>query len=108
MIEEHATEVNNVNVSTAFRKLLQAPRAGMPRGAVEHSLEALEQRALQTLEDFEPGVISVAVASASLKRVVVAARARDLAYGTRHRAPFKNKTCVFGPNLYVTTRLLAR
>ena len=27
VIEEHATEVNNVNVSTAFRKLLQAPRA---------------------------------------------------------------------------------
>ena len=33
VIEEHAAEVNHVNVSTAFWKLLQAPRAGMPRGA---------------------------------------------------------------------------
>ena len=26
MIEEHAAEFNHVNVATAFRKLLQAPR----------------------------------------------------------------------------------
>ena len=57
LIEEHAAEFNHVNVATAFRKLLQAPRAGMPRGVVEHSLEALEQQALQTMEDFGPQAI---------------------------------------------------
>ena len=54
LIEERVAEFNHINISTAFRKLLQASRAGMPRGVVEHSLEALEQRALQTMEDFEP------------------------------------------------------
>jgi hypothetical protein len=58
LIEEHAAAFNHVNVATAFRKLLQAPRAGMPRGVVEHSLEALEQRALQTMEDFGPQAIA--------------------------------------------------
>ena len=54
LMEQNAAEFDHVNVSTALRKLLQASRAGMPRGVVEHTLEALEQRALQTMEDFEP------------------------------------------------------
>ena len=41
LIEERVAEFNHINISTAFRKLLQASRAGMPRGVVEHSLEAL-------------------------------------------------------------------
>ena len=41
-----------MNVATAFRKLLLASRSGMPRGVVEDALQALEQRALQTMEDF--------------------------------------------------------
>ena len=57
LIQAHSSAFNHVNVATAFRKLLQAPRAGMPRGVVEHSLEALEQRALQTMEDFGPQAI---------------------------------------------------
>ena len=57
LIEEHAAAFNHVNVATAFRKLLQAPRAGMRPGVVEHSLEALEQQALQTMEDFGPQAI---------------------------------------------------
>ena len=58
MIEEHAAAFNQVNVATAFRKLWQAPRAGMRPGVVEHSLKALEQRALQTMEDFGPQAIA--------------------------------------------------
>ena len=52
LITKHAGEFNHVNVATAFRKLLLASRSGMPRGVVEDALEALEQRALQTMEDF--------------------------------------------------------
>ena len=52
LITKHAGEFNHVNVATAFRKLLLASRSGMPRGVVEDALEALEQRALQTVEDF--------------------------------------------------------
>ena len=58
MIEEHASAFNHVNVATAFRKLLQAPRAGMPRGVVERTLEALERQTLQTMEDFGPQEIA--------------------------------------------------
>ena len=39
LIEAHSPAFNHVNIATAFRKLLQAPRAGMPRGVVEHSLK---------------------------------------------------------------------
>ena len=39
LMEQNAAEFDHVNVVTAFRKLLQAPRAGMPRGVVEHSLK---------------------------------------------------------------------
>ena len=52
LITKHAGEFNHVNVATAFRKLLLASRSGMPRGVVEDALQALEQRALQTMEDF--------------------------------------------------------
>ena len=52
LITKHAGEFNHVNVATAFRKLLLASRSGMPRGVVEDALQALEQRALETMEDF--------------------------------------------------------
>ena len=58
MIKEHAAAFNHVNVATAFLKLLHELRAGMPRGVVEHPLEALEQRALQTMDDFAPQQIA--------------------------------------------------
>ena len=53
LITKHAGEFNHVNVATAFRKLLLASREGMPRSVVEDALQALEQRALQTMEDFD-------------------------------------------------------
>ena len=68
LIDQHVAEFNHVNVSTAFRKLLQAPRAGMPRGVVEHSLETLEQRALQTMEDFGPQAIANTLHMTAKKR----------------------------------------
>jgi len=52
LIETRVAEFNHVNVSTAFRTLLQAPRDGGPRGVVERALQALEAAALRTIDAF--------------------------------------------------------
>jgi hypothetical protein len=41
------------NVATAFRKLLQSRRDGVPRGVVERALQALEAAALRRMDAFE-------------------------------------------------------
>ena len=43
---------NHVNVATAYRKLLQAGRGGVPRGAMERALQQLEECALQQMPAF--------------------------------------------------------
>jgi len=54
LIEAHAEEFDAVNVATAFRKLLQSRRDGVPRGVVERALQALEECALMKIENFQP------------------------------------------------------
>jgi hypothetical protein len=41
-------------VATAFRKLLQSRRDGVPPGRVERALQALEESALRNIESFDP------------------------------------------------------
>jgi len=53
LIETHAEEFNAVNVATAFRKLLQSRRDGVPRGVVERALSALEAAALRSMDAFQ-------------------------------------------------------
>ena len=53
LIEAHAEEFNVVNVATAFRKLLQSRRNGVPRGVVEQALKALEAAALRSMDAFQ-------------------------------------------------------
>ena len=53
LIEAHAEEFDAVNVATAFRKLLQSRRDGVPRGFVERALQALEAAALRRMEKFK-------------------------------------------------------
>ena len=43
----------HVNVVTAFRKILQSRREGLPSGVVERALQALEAAALRTIDAFE-------------------------------------------------------
>jgi hypothetical protein len=52
-----AAELNHVNVATASRKILQKPRSGFQQ-AVERALQALEESALQNMEDFGPQEIA--------------------------------------------------
>ena len=52
LIETRVAEFNHVNVSTAFRTLLQGRRDGGPRGVVERALQALKAAALRTIETF--------------------------------------------------------
>ena len=52
LIETRVAEFNHVNVSTAFRTLLQSRRDGGPRGVVERALQALEAAALRTIDAF--------------------------------------------------------
>jgi hypothetical protein len=58
LIEAHAEEFDAVNVATAFRKLLQSRRDGMPRGVVEGALQALEAAALRRMDAFEAQEVS--------------------------------------------------
>jgi len=53
LIEAHAEEFDAVNVATAFRKLLQSRRDGVPRGFVERALQALEAAALRRMDAFK-------------------------------------------------------
>ena len=58
LIEHRSLEFNHVNVATAFRKLLPASKS--TRGSIQQALEMLEQRAMQTMEVFEPqGIANV-------------------------------------------------
>ena len=50
LIEARATEFNQVNVATTFRKLLQNNSG--PQGAVERAQQALEAAALRTIDAF--------------------------------------------------------
>jgi len=50
LIETRVAEFNHVDVSTAFRTLLQGRRDGVPRGVVERALQALEAAALRTID----------------------------------------------------------
>jgi len=52
LIETRVAEFNHVNVSTAFRTLLQGRRNGGPRGVVERALQALKAAALRTIDAF--------------------------------------------------------
>ena len=52
LIDVHAAEFNDVNVVTAFRKLLQSRREGLPSGVLERALQALEAAALRTIDAF--------------------------------------------------------
>ena len=53
LIETHAEEFNAVNVATAFRKLLQSRRDGVPRGLAERATQALEAAALRRMDNFK-------------------------------------------------------
>ena len=53
LIESHAEEFSPINVSSAFRKLLQSRRDGVPHGVVERALQALETAALRRMDAFE-------------------------------------------------------
>ena len=53
LIETHAEEFNAVNVATAFRKLLQSRRDGVPRGVMQRALNALEAAALRSMDAFQ-------------------------------------------------------
>ena len=53
LIEAHAEEFDAVNVSTAFRKLLQSQRSDVPRGVVERAQQAIEAAALRTMDAFK-------------------------------------------------------
>jgi hypothetical protein len=52
LIEARLAEFNHLNVSTAFRTLLQSRRDSGPRGVVERALQALEAAALRTIDAF--------------------------------------------------------
>jgi hypothetical protein len=41
------------HMATAFRKLLQSRRDSVPHGVVERALQALEESALEKIEDFQ-------------------------------------------------------
>jgi len=53
LIDAHAAEFNNVNVVSAFRKLLQSRREGLHSGVVERALQVLEAAALRTIGAFD-------------------------------------------------------
>jgi len=58
LIDAHAAEFNDVNVVTAFRKLLQSRREGLPSGVVERALQALEAAALRRIDAFEAQAVA--------------------------------------------------
>ena len=58
LIEARGAAFNHVNFSTAFRKLLPARRAGVPKGAVEGALRVLEAAALRTMPEFEAQTVA--------------------------------------------------
>jgi len=47
LIEAHAEEFDHINVVTAFRKLLQSRRDGVPRGLAERATQVLEAAAMR-------------------------------------------------------------
>jgi hypothetical protein len=51
-MEAPAAEFNHVNVSTAFRKLLQSRRDRVPSRDVERELQTIEEEALWTINVF--------------------------------------------------------
>ena len=53
LIESHAEEFSPINVSSAFRKLLQSRRDGVPRGLAERATQALEAAALRRMDNFK-------------------------------------------------------
>ena len=53
LIDAHAAEFNNVNVVSAFRKLLQSRREGLHSGVVERALQVLEAAALRMIGAFD-------------------------------------------------------
>ena len=53
LIEARSAEFNHVNVSTAFRKLLSAGRAGVHPTARSTALHKLEECAMSNMADFE-------------------------------------------------------
>jgi hypothetical protein len=58
LIEARAEEFDSINVSTAFSKLLHSRRDGEPHGVVERALQALEECALENIQDFHPKQLS--------------------------------------------------
>jgi hypothetical protein len=54
LIRSSSAEFNHVNVATALRKVLQAPRRGVSPEVVVKALKTLEESALQQMQDFGP------------------------------------------------------
>ena len=54
LIRSSSAEFNHVNVATALRKVLQAPRRGVSPEVVVTALKTLEESALQNMPDFGP------------------------------------------------------
>ena len=53
LIAARKAEFDHVHMATAFRKLLQSRRDGVPHRVVERALQALEESALEKIEDFQ-------------------------------------------------------
>ena len=58
LIEARAEEFDSINVATAFRKLLQSRRDGVPRGVAERASQALEAAALRRMHTFEAQAVA--------------------------------------------------
>ena len=54
LIAARKAEFDKVHLATAFRKLLQSRSDGVLHGVVERALQALEECALEKMEDFQP------------------------------------------------------
>ena len=54
LIRSSSAEFDHVNVATALRKVLQAPRRGVSPEVVVTALKAMEESALQKMQDFGP------------------------------------------------------
>ena len=50
-VSTHVAEFNHVNVSTTFRQVLKSQRESL-KNALEQTLQALEESALQNMQDF--------------------------------------------------------
>ena len=89
LIEKDIARFNQVNVATAFRKLLMLPPRGAPRGVVEQAMEALEREALKSMELFWPHHVCNMLHMMAKKRYRPASAELIPALGERLRAVAK-------------------